>query len=226
MRRTTRLLLVLALASLSALPANAEIVPTLRSEQVYFHCSGDTKLANATYADSSVVPTWDTTAPTGSVTGGAGCGWADVSPLRNTQSEGLADGVWKGYFTGNLDSLTVQVHAIGVGPGRAGSNQTVRATLFIDGESVFGTDASGNAGRRDVVMKPVVSSTQASALYEFTITGLGLLTEDGEGTLEREIALTLATASEPAQGWVYDTTEVPSGIVFNPATPAAVTIAK
>ena len=226
MSKSLRLILLVLLAVMTALPANAEIVPTLRSEQVYFHCSGDTKLANVTNADSGAVPSWDTTAPTGSVTQGAGCGWADPSPVRNTQSEGLSDGVWKGFFNGNLDSLTVQAHAIGVGPGRSGANQTVRVTLFVDGESVFGTDASGNASRREVVMKPVVSSSQASALFEFTITGLGLLTEDGEGMSEREIAVTLASGSEPLQGWVYDTTEVPSGITFNPATPAAVTVAK
>lgn len=105
-------------------------------------------------------------------------------------------------FTGNLDSLTVQAHAIGVGAGRTGADQTVRVTVFIDGESVFGTDASGNAARRNVVLKPVVSSSQASALFEFTIAGLGLVTEDGDGTTEREIAITLASGSEPIQGWV------------------------
>ena len=226
MSRTARVLLVVAISLVGAMPANAEIAPTLRSEQVYFHCSGSTKLANANNAETGEVPSWDTIAPTQSVQDGAGCGWVDPSPLRNTQSEGASDGVWKGYFQGNLDSLTVQAHAIGVGPGRNGANQIVRATLFIDGESVFGTEASGNAARREIVMKPVVSSSQASALFEFTITGLGLLTEDGDGLYEREIALTLASGSEPVQGWVFDTTEVPSGIVFNPATPAAVTVAK
>jgi hypothetical protein len=214
--------LLLAVAALMALsvPASAQttITPTFRAEQTYFHCHGQTKLANAEYATASTLPSWNTTKPTASVTSGAGCGWADTSALRSPQAGNSPhDGAWMGTFTGNLKSLTVEVHSISAGPGRAGGPQTFNATLFVDGVSMFGLAADGRANRAAVTVTPVVSSSQASSSYTFTIDRLPFATEDGDGTKTREIILNLAASSEPLMGWVYDTSEVPSGITFNPA---------
>jgi hypothetical protein len=98
--------------------------------------------------------------------------------------------------------------------------------MTVDGKSMFGTDANGTSiGRAKVTLTPVVSSTQASSLYEFTITGLPYVTEEGDGVKKRTIVLNVAAASEPLMAWVFDTTEVPSGLTFNPAAPAAVAVA-
>lgn len=222
MRTRSLQLVVAAVAALSLAFVDGA---TLRTEQVYFHCATDQKLANVDYLQSSTLPTWDTEPPTGSVADGEGCGWADNSAFRSTQAGNSAhDGAWDGVFTGNLDSITVQVHSISAGPGRSGAAQTFRATLVVDGESVFGYDADGRAARRDVRLVPVESGTKASSLYEFTITDLPFVAEAGDGTTEWWVTLNLAAASEPLMGWVYDTTEVPSGMVFNPEAPADVTI--
>lgn len=115
----------------------------------------------------------------------------------------------------------------------------MRVRLLIDGEELL-----TNAGRNAVVT-PVLSSTGASEYLEFSITNLGfandvldangnvvdvntggLAKEDGDGTAERSVMLVLDSAvAEQASGWVWDTTEVPSGITFNPPTLAAAKIA-
>ena len=220
-RAATAALAVLVMA----VPAAADHGVHLRSEDVFFHCATANKLANVDYLQSTTLPTWDTTAPSASVQSGAGCGWVDNSAFRSTQAGNSAhDGAWSGTFTGNLSSLTATVHSISAGPGRAGGTQTFRATLLVDGVSMFGLDDTGRANRADITLEPKISSTQLSSEYQFTITNLPFALEDGDGTKEREIVLNLAAGSEPLMGWVYDTTEVPSGLTFNPATPAAVKV--
>jgi hypothetical protein len=215
-----RKVLVLSCLVLSlALPAGAvaEVTPTLRTERVYFHCNGDTKVANVNYADSDILPGWDTNAPTQSVQDGAGCGWADPSATRSSQAgNSYHDGAWRGEFVGNLESLNVQLHSISAGPGRRDGPQTFNVTLEVNGRSVFGLAEDGRAARAQVRLTPVVSDTQLSSLYEFAITDLPFVTEDGDGSRKHRIVLNVAAASEPLMAWVYDTTEVDSGMVFNP----------
>ena len=223
-----KLILMFCVLALGAVPATASEVPvpTLRTETVYFHCEGTAKLANANQAQAGTLPSWNTTAPAQSVQQGAGCGWADPSALRSPQAGNSAnDGAWRGTFTGNLETLTVRLHSISAGPGRTGAAQTFNVTLFVDGESMFGIASDGRAARAAVTLVPVVSSTQASSLYEFSIKDLPFKLEDADGTTTRQIILNVAAASEPLMGWVYDTTEVPSGMTFNPATLAPVQVA-
>jgi hypothetical protein len=227
--RRSVLPLAFTAAVLLAVPALAEPLPsTTKAQQVFFHC-GATKVANVDRLTSNAFPTWDTTAPTASVQGGAGCGWVDPFATRNTRDgqpgHGFQDGAWEGEFTGNLGSLTAQLHSISVGPGRAGSPQVFNASLLVDGRSMFGLDANGNPNRARITLVPVVSSTQVSSLYEFTITGLPFVTEEGDGAKKRKVVLNVAAASELVMGWVFDTTEVPSGIAFNPAAPSKTVVA-
>lgn len=91
------------------------------------------------------------------------------------------------------------------------SRLVIDGALFVDNVAVNVT--------------PVVSSTGLSELYELSITGIGLATEDGDGTTVHEITVYLDTDPSQANSiWVWDTTEVPSGIVFNPATLATAQI--
>lgn len=76
-----------------------------------------------------------------------------------------------------------------------------------------------------MTVTPVASETGASNIVEFTITGLSFMEEAGPGSFDREVLLTVNSLSEHASAWVMDTTEVPSGITFNPETPAAATLA-
>lgn len=232
MRSAVRVTLALCLAALAAGPAAAThggIHPTLRTERTYFTCVGDTKVQNVSMLNGQT-PGWDTSAPTQSVQAGAGCGTAD-SALTNTSTVNNGhDGAWAGTFTGNLRDLTIEAHMIDLGASRTDDVFPALITLIIDGETwVERTTAL------DVTL--VRSSTGASGMAKFSITGLGkitevkdsagnvidvktqgLITEDGNGTAEHEITLGIRAYADYPTAWVWDTTEVPSGITFNPAT--------
>ena len=211
--------------------------PTFREERVFFHCGGGTKVKNVDYAQGGLAP-WDTTAPAQSVQQGAGCGVIDPSALRNTTpAGGPADAAFGGTYTGNLENLTVELHMLATSPGSVG-NDTVDITpwLVIDGEA-YVTDTTILTG-----VPLVASSTGASRKIEFTITKLGTVREvlDSSGNVvdvvttglakesaagEHEIQLNVRIrgTGTPNAVWVWDTTEVPSGITFNDTTPSATT---
>ncbi len=44
------------------------------------------------------------------------------------------------------------------------------------------------------------------------------MTEDGDGTQQRKITLVLGSFTEIQGLWVWDSTDAPSGITFNPET--------
>jgi hypothetical protein len=86
-----------------------------------------------------------------------------------------------------------------------------------------------------VTVTPVRSSTGASERIRFTIVGLNLMNEAND--TEHDVLLTLNGGAFVASGvvfpvhdsqnlWVYDTTEVPSGLTFNPAAAEAATISR
>jgi hypothetical protein len=229
---------LLALAAASTLvaagtaTASTDTAPVFSSERVYFHCTGPTKATNANLAAGSAIPTWDTSAPTGSVSGGAGCGTADPAFLVDGTAEKPTptnlDGVWSGTFTGNLRSITVEAHAIYTGAARSGAFQFgVTPVVFVDGKRMVSDPAT-------LRVTPVPSSTRASEKITFTLAGLNL-TEDldkdgkadaGPGTTKRTITVQLRNQFADVNGvvaWVFDTTEVPSGLTFNPGSPELVT---
>ena len=216
-----RLLLVLALVLAVAAPAvadTAETPPTLRTERTWFHCAGTAKVQNAEYAQRNV-PSWTTAAPTQSVQQGAGCGYYEnagggyLGPNETT-----LDSIWEGNFTGNLDSITVELHNIHASAARTGGTFKLRANLLVDGVDVLDPDAP------QIEVVPVPSSTKLSEMLRFTVTGIGMRTEEGDGQRVRRIRLIVRSLSEEQSAWVWDTTEVPAGLTFNPAAPEAVKV--
>lgn len=213
MLRRLRVPLLLCLVLGMALPAGATEHPTLRTEQVYFECPDENKarLVNNLQNDYDG---WSTDAPAASVQAGAGCGTTSTA----FDDERL-NGIWEDTFTGNLDSITVEVHLIDVGLARRPDNDdyAVFPILTVDGETILDPDES-------LVVQSVRSSTQISTMLRFTITDIDLLTEEGDGEQERTIKFELGGTV----GWqgivVQGTTEVPSGLTFNPEAPEAATI--
>lgn len=204
-------------------PTGEDFVPNLRQEKVYFHCTGTGKIHNSV-ADGPI--RWNTTAPTASVQAGAGCASIDNGLYGNNQVS-VQDAHFDGTFDANLDTLTVEAHQTVVGPSRAGGPVTFNVRLAVDGASVFG--ASG----RDVTMTATPSSSGATQSVKFTITNIGLLDElnDTEHTVLLSLSGGAFLASavvfpvrDTQTAWVYDTTEVPSGLTFNPTTPAPVKV--
>lgn len=226
MRRLSTIVLTAALALAGlAMDTTDEYVPVVESERVYAHCGDTQKVSNVEGGSPFAM---DTTAPEASFTAGAGCGTADVvltDPVEDDTGEFIE---LTGTYTGNLDSLTVELHMIDAGVVRV--HQTtgglpqpgdpVPATnfteiyapteLFIDGHAAgFLGEARYPAER---------SETGASVRLRMTVTDIGLLAEDEAG--EHTVTLRVKTAdyhNGDSGGWVLDAAEVPTGIEFNPA---------
>ena len=242
-RLSPSLMAVIAVAAISApaLAAHGGIHPTFRTEDVFFHCTGPTKAQNANHLLGSGPVPWNTSAPSQSYTQGAGCGVVDSVFYATDGGDSPYDAVFNGTFTGNLRSMTVKLHNLLLGQVRVGGTTTLGVRLFIDGEPLLSGEEWG--AQADVV--PVLSSTGLSEYLEFSITGLGsateirdsqgnvigvetsgLATEDGVGTTVREISLVVTPFYTPYNNaFVWDATEIASGIGFNPPTLAAAKVA-
>lgn len=199
---------VLAIGVLLAVAAPANAVPTLRSEQVFFHCGTGPKVQNVSVAQG-VVPTWDTKVPAQSVQDGGGCGQYDN--LLSGGMNGNADAKWAGTFTGNLDTLNIQLYRMGDTVG-ATMPDTLVVTLTIDGEVRYEGDVAANH---------TVNNSGATHEMSLGFRNVNLKAEEGDGQTQHTIELMVASYNETQSMWVYDTTEVPAGITFNPARLAA-----
>lgn len=249
----TPLALSLILAT-PAIATHGGIHPKFKSQTVYFHCTGETILYQANWliqggASTAYAP-WDTSPPPGSVTDGEGCGALDVGGI----SQEFYDAVFEGTFVGNLRDLTVRIYDFVLNADRdAGTPLKLRVYAEIDGKPIFpvGTPDTGYAGR-PVTVVPSRTNADLTDLFEFSITNIGYANEirdpagnlidvetggaaleDGNGTMEHKIKLLLGleefAGSDPqttgTEHWVWDTTEVPSGITFNPPGLAEATVA-
>jgi hypothetical protein len=210
LRRRLALLVVAAMALAVSGAAAAEstaapVAPTKRTERVYFHCVGTGKVQN----NESGVPSWNTTAPAQSLQSGAGCG--HYSNLLTVGGTAMRDATWAGTFTGNLDTMTVELHNVHVSSNRALATMPLSVLLTIDGHTSF----THPAGTPQSAPR-IASSTGASDKVLLSFKGLGVMLEEGDGTQVHEISLTIGEYNEQQSAWVWDTTEVPAGITFNP----------
>lgn len=243
LRRSLIPLAAVAALATPALAGHDGVHPSFRAESVFFHCTGPTKVHNVNHQLGSSSPTWSTTAPAQSYTQGAGCGTLD-SFLFLEESESIYDASFKGTFTGNLRNLTVRLHNLVLGRVRTAETTPLAIRLLIDGEHYIAS-APGLPYGSLVEVTPVPSSTGATELLEFSITGLGsatevkdsqgnvidikttgLATEDGDGSTEHEIVLIVTPFYTPYNNaFVWDAAEIASGITFNPPTLAAARLA-
>jgi hypothetical protein len=218
----------LALVAPPAGASHGGIHPTVRMERVYFHCNGPTKVGNLNLVTNGPV-SWNTSPPAGSVSDGEGCGNLDPGAARGSNQATVYDAQFRGVFTGNLESLTVEVHNLLLNQIDLDGSYRIRVWLTIDGETIVPDTTF-------VDVAPEASATGASHKFLFSVPDLGcsrevldeegnvvdvvtdgLVRQDGDGTLEHDVLLTLDSwFTDRASAWVYDTTEVPSGITFNP----------
>lgn len=208
-------LLVAGPASAGIDPVTGEWIPEYVETPTYMHCNGDTKVGNFhALADSSVV-TFDENAPTTSYTAGGGCGSADTQLEGTADHNPVYDFTTSGYYTGNIDSLTIRLWAI-EGSGRRSPEFAVNLHLKIDGEDVLRRNTPATA-------VAVASSTGITRLYEVTVTDIDLSTLADHG-YEHDVTLTVypqGATTGSGVAWVYDATEIDSGLIFNDTTPAA-----
>jgi hypothetical protein len=214
-RRSVALVVTALLAAAGPAVASTDpTAPTLRTEKVFFHCSGgsNVKLQNAEVAQGRI-PTWDTKAPTASFTAGGGCGHYD-NTLSSTAATRPTDAQWQGTFTGNLDRLTLELHRLLPTSGASLPNR-INLEVLVDGVSEF-------TGQVNFTTTP--SSTNASHSTFITLDKIGLAKEAGDGTKVRRVQVNVSSFNETQSAWVFDATEVPAGIEFNPAATKGVVV--
>ena len=182
-------------------------------QDVWFH-QANTKLGNAAASGQGSFPTFNTTKPTASVTTGAGGGYVGSSATHQNGEpfDPRLTATFDGTFTGDIDTLAVTMYMFNP-PEDAQSLPTyaVNARLIVDGEEVYAVGGAevkrspgGQAARRiDFAFTNLYDSLKSLGLtganrqhqVRFQVQGTGLATE--------------------AAVFVYDTSEVPSGLIFN-----------
>lgn len=176
-------------------------------ERVYFHCTSDMKVANVDNTLNSIT-TWDDHAPEQSVTEGAGCGALDTGFSGATDHNPIYDAPFQGWFDGRIDSLTVRAHVIDAGTARVDDQFVMEMHLQIDGETIVPRD-------QQIRVTPVASETGLSREIIISVDDVGFAGLDDN--FEHQVQLTLyGYVDTNNAAWVWDTTEVPSGIEFNP----------
>jgi hypothetical protein len=182
-------------------------------QDVWFH-QAETKFGNAAAFDQGSFPSFNTTKPTASVTTGAGGGYLGSSTTHQNGEpfDPRLTATFDGTFTGDIDTLAATVFMFNP-PEDAQELPTfaVNTRLVIDGEPVAETGGAevkrspgGQAARRiDFAFTNIYQTMEALGLdgaerqhqVRFQVQGTGLATE--------------------AALFVYDTSEVPSGLIFN-----------
>lgn len=184
---------------------------TVCRQDVWFHDTG-TKVGNAGAVSGSFAG-WDTTPPDTSVAGGAGGGAlaSSASHQLNEQWDERSSMVVEGTYEGAFDTLAVELYLFPPA-GMAQSQTTFRvdAQLLVDGEPV------GIAGDLTV---PMETAGDAVRRIRFGWTGIATSMEGWDLELDgtHDIRLTVHGTGfgSNAAAFVYDTTEVPAGMVFN-----------
>ena len=136
-------------------------------------------------------------------------------PSRTTTAP--AQSVQQGAGCGFYDNILAVTNATGTVTGAVweGTFTGNLDALTVDGVERY-------AG--DVAAAFTDSSTRASESTTFTFQRLRYLTEDGAGEVERTVRMQVESYNETQSAWVFDTTEVPAGIEFNPAKPSGTRI--
>ncbi len=227
MRRSVALLLGAAM-SVSAIAAGdaPAYEPVVNTEATYAHCDGASPVVNL---DGGTVFSMTADAPTDSVQSGAGCAVADAvltEPVEGDTAERLE---LTGTHTGNLDVLTLELYMIDTGVVRASQTSPTPFPeagdpapnlnfdrIWADVEIYIDGAAAGYIGEAKMLVER--TNSDATARLRLTVTGIDLMDEDEAG--DHSIVVKVRTSdyyNGDSGAWVLDTTEVPTGVHYNPA---------
>jgi hypothetical protein len=225
-RNLSRVIVAMGAIVALAVPAGAQevFVPNTPLTQTYLECGGTTPEYFVNYvALDEETPTWSEIEPA-SVTTGAGCGMYDDSQFSGTVPDTIYDLNFGGTYSGNLDTLTVNLHDMGVGPARTGEDITLEVRVTIDGMSLFGVEEneaidgtiSASPAKRTVTVTPAAAASGVLSQYSFSIKDIDLLLETDDK--EHDVQFTVGSYWENANTheWVWGNSEAPTGVTFTP----------
>ena len=188
------------------------IGPAYCTTDVWFH-QAQTKAGNLAATGQTGSPTFDTTKPTASVTSGAGGGYFTNGAewqVQGTRNEATG-GTFVGSFTGAIDNIGVTMYMLAPGK-QQDPTYAFGYIVEVDGKEI---------GRGPNVDVPLESGGDAARKASFVLTEVpaameqaGVVTGDGVQHTIR-IYLTAYPIATTTGVFVYDTTEVPSGLTFN-----------
>jgi hypothetical protein len=193
-----------------ATPDDATDDVSVCREDVWFH-QAETKAGNLGATEHSGFPSWDPTAPATSVTGGAGGGylaeWTGDFLVEEYFEETTP--TFEGTFTGDLDNAAVTMYLFAAY--EAPTDLSIRTQVVVDGVQLYSSDFTNGdsvtlTSGGDAVLRVDYVFTD---LYD-SMRAMGLHGEDRE----HDIRVSFTPLEDEALV-VYDTTEVPSGIIFN-----------
>lgn len=184
--------------------------------QTWLHAS-TTKVSNLSDVDAQPPVGFDENEPTASVTAGAGAGALGSGVPRAAGETTGSSLVVEGTFTGPIDVLDFDLHAIApLSP--VYTPDDIALTVEIDGVPVM-----THGTQRIVNVKPAPNATSpATFQLDFAVTNIATYFELAGLDLSPDAEHTVRVVAQPwfvNSGnwiWVFDTTEVPSGITFNP----------
>lgn len=187
----------------------------LCQSEVFFK-PASTKAGNLAGPGVDDIPSWDGDAPGTSVTAGGGGGYATLraGELLDAPRDPLYKPTFEGSFTGPLDTLAVDLYLFSPVYQATGTEFPLLVIVEIDGKTITFIDDE----EVDVAIGP---GGDAAGLIRFAITDVYELMErrkldldpDAEHTME--ISVTARYFGDGNSVFVYDTTEVPSGMTFN-----------
>jgi hypothetical protein len=227
-RRARQLIAPVAVLALLGAPAGAEtddpcVDPEteeliLEEQQVYIH-QASTKAGNIAALGLDSFPTWSEDEPTQSVQEGAGAGYLANSFHFVTEANDELFGLTlEGEFSGCLDTMLVELYAF-LPTNRTGTAGDLEerpfngiVTLDIDGSRVFWPAEA----EMETVPNPAGDVTYR---IRFALTNLhtamGFEGVERGGDHELRLNVNPRFINTNNAIFVYDTTEVPSGILFN-----------
>lgn len=170
-----------------------------------------------------------TEAPDTSFTAAGGCGVPEVPLFSGVYQNTPYDFDIAGFFEGNVDTLTFELHDIHATQARANGTMTLAVRITVDGQSPFGSETNTNVSgdpfesplTLDIPVEMVTSSTGLSDGMFFTVTNIAEdlpeLLDVGTGGYH-SIAVTIGFDALDGTGLqvpVWGATEVPASITVN-----------
>ncbi len=170
------------------------------------------------------------TAPTQSFTAGAGCGEVEAASVSGTAMTNIYDLNVAGIVTGNVDTITFELHSIYAGAQRNAGTMNVDVRFDVGGVAPNGTvdnvaSGTGTVTKTPAPIKfkvdPLTSSTGASESLTFSVTDLfakfpQLSKLGAGGTNYQQLNLTVSiNQTDYAGAYVWGATEIPASITLN-----------